>query len=68
MIGVYFEDSKKSKRKTVGKYKTQGEASTAVVKYAGKHRIPMDSFRHIKENGYDIYDLGIWGRFLIITE
>lgn len=66
MFGVYFETKKK--KTNLGKFHTIGEASTAAVNYAIKHRLPMEDMRHIHKNGIDIFDLGIYGKFLIITE
>lgn len=68
MIGLYFEKDKNSKRKKLGKYKSSGEASTAAVDYVIKHRLPFEDAHHYKENGCDVYDMGIYGRIIIITE
>lgn len=66
MIGLYFEDKKD--KKNIGKYSSIGEASTAAVKYAEKHRLPFEDMHHRRENGIDIYDFGIYGRILVINE
>lgn len=68
MINLYFEKSKNSERQKLGKYRTEGEAATAAVDYILKNRLPMDVMRHYKEQNYNVYDLGTWGRILVVKE
>lgn len=68
MVIVYFEESANSDRKKIGKYKTLGEASTAAANYAIENRLPVEQMKHKKDDRYDYYDMGVYGRFVLYKE